>query len=119
MTEPFWKPSRWPPVFLLILGLLSGGCCGVQSVYQDVPATSDTGQPKPCDDTHIYRVGELVKFVYRDTNGAPVKGEEPINEEGILSLPGMRSVEAAGKTPQALFTDLKKEYPGLFQDLAF
>lgn len=104
------KSNRSLPVVLLMFGWLWAGCHSVEPVYQNASASTDAREA----DSQVFKVGELVKFVYRGTNGLPVYCEERINEAGILPLPGIGSVEAAGKTPRALLAELQKKHPSYF-----
>ena len=96
--------GAWP---VLALALLTGIWSGCETT-KEFPPNAGTGY----DDRG--RPGDRINILFTEP-GLPSNWEQRIGENGMISLPLGRSVEAAGKTKSEMEEAIRKVYvPGLY-----
>jgi len=122
----FWKASRlgWFVCGLLFVGAIFTGCrsSSVEPIFSDNPAPPiTTGSP-----VTGYTAAEVARFHIGDTvivtlSGLPTAIEphqEPIKEDGTITMPDIGHVQAAGKTAGELQNEIYNLYvPKLYRHL--
>lgn len=79
--------------------LLLGGC-------STAPAVSDLGTAAPPSERYIIGSGDSLEIYVR--NNPDVSTTVPVRPDGRISIPLVQSIQAAGKTPEQLASDLEK-----------
>jgi polysaccharide export outer membrane protein len=98
---------------LFVRGLFACACLFVTLMFTGCDTTSQGQinlQPRPGAEVARFRVGETVIVTF---SGAPIEilpHEEPIKEDGTITLPLIGAVTAAGKTAGELQNDIQASY---------
>ena len=98
---------------LFVRGLFACACLFVTLMFTGCDTTSQGQlnlQPRPGADVARFRVGETVIVTF---SGAPMDippHEEPIKEDGTITLPLIGAVTAAGKTAGELQNEIYTNY---------
>jgi polysaccharide export outer membrane protein len=80
--------------------LLLGGCA-------TAPAAPNMTSAAPSTERYIIGPGVALQIYVRDNPG--VSTTVPVRPDGRISLPMVQSIQAAGKTPEELASDLEKD----------
>ena len=91
---------------LLLAGLIFNGCSSDDAIFSD-----DKGSPPPADVAHFH-VGDTVTVTFSglpDTDN-PTPHQEPIKEDGTITLPDIGKIQATGKTAGELQNEIHDLY---------
>jgi polysaccharide export outer membrane protein len=80
--------------------LLLGGCA-------TAPAVPNMTTAAPSTERYIIGPGDALQIYVRDNPG--VSTTVPVRPDGRISIPMVQSIQAAGKTPEELASDLEKD----------
>jgi polysaccharide export outer membrane protein len=80
--------------------LLLGGCA-------TAPAAPNMTSAAPSTERYIIGPGDALQIYVRDNPG--VSTTVPVRPDGRISIPMVQSIQAAGKTPEELASDLEKD----------
>jgi protein involved in polysaccharide export with SLBB domain len=96
------------PLVAVVLGLLLASCAGRTPIR--VPAVSESPLPAVDVGTYLLREGDVVSI--RFWGNQELDDEIRIRPDGMISLPFIDEVKAAGKTPAELDESLTELYTG-------
>lgn len=96
------RPLPRNPILWLIMtaALLLLGACST------APAVQNLGTAAPSNERYIIGPGDQLEIYVRDNPG--VTTTVPVRPDGRISIPLVQSIQAAGKTPDQLASDLEK-----------
>ena len=92
------NPVLW---LIMIAALLLLGACST------APTVSDIGTAAPAAERYIIGPGDSLEIYVRDNRSLTTT--VPVRPDGRISIPLVQSMQAAGKTPEQLASDLEKE----------
>lgn len=86
---------------IMAAGLLMLGACSM------APTVPDLGTTAQAPERYIIGPGDSLEIYVRDNPN--LSTTVPVRPDGRISIPLVQSIQAAGKTPDELATDLEKE----------
>ncbi len=93
-------PRNYVLWLIMAAGLLLLGACST------APAVQDLGTTPPTNERYIIGPGDSLEIYVRNNPG--VTTTVPVRPDGRISIPLVQSIQAAGKTPDELASDLEK-----------
>lgn len=93
-------PRNYVLWLIMAAGMLLLGACST------APAVQDLGTTAPANERYIIGPGDSLEIYVRDNPG--VTTTVPVRPDGRISIPLVQSIQAAGKTPDQLASDLEK-----------
>ena len=93
-------PRNYVLWLIMAAGLLLLGACST------APAVPDLGATAPSSERYIIGPGDQLEIYVRDNRD--VSTTVPVRPDGRISIPLVQSIQAAGKTPDQLASDLEK-----------
>jgi polysaccharide export outer membrane protein len=94
-------PRNFVLWLIMAAGLLLLGGCAV------APAAPNMTSAAPSTERYIIGPGDALQIYVRDNPG--VSTTVPVRPDGRISIPMVQSIQAAGKTPEELASDLEKD----------
>lgn len=93
-------PRNYVLWLIMAAGLLLLGACST------APTVHDLGTTAPSTERYIIGAGDSLEIYVRDN--PHVSTTVPVRPDGRISIPLVQSIQAAGKTPDELASDLEK-----------